>query len=823
MNDVSHRLRLVRAGIDTYQQPVVYLHRDCAVCRAEGFGAPTRVSVRCGGRELVATLNVVTGERFRADEAALSDAAWEALRPAPAAWGEFEHAEPPASGAALRAKVFGERLTRTDCLGLMQDTVNARLSDLELAAFVAVCAGERLDLGETLALTQAMVDVGERINWGEGAVLDKHCVGGLPGNRTTPIVVAIVAAAGYRIPKTSSRAITSPAGTADTMEVMAPVDLDLAAMRRVVESEGGCIVWGGNVRLSPADDILIRIERPLDFDSDGQLVASILSKKVAAGATHVLIDMPVGPTAKVRSPASALALQARLLTTAQALGLHTSVLRTDGRQPVGFGIGPVLEACDVLRVLRGDAQAPADLRERSLDIAAAVLELAPGFAPGRGREVARELLDSGAAWRKFEAICRRQGGFTEPSMAPYSQPVPARRRGTIARIDNRRLARIAKLAGAPASATAGLYCERRIGDRVEAGDVLFEIHAQSRGELDYALAYAARHPDILGVGGMTVDRVLLAFPAQQSLAEALVRALKARVGRLRWRHFPDGESLVAIESSLAGADVAIVASLDRPDSIALALRFAAGLARELGARSVGLIAPYLAYLRQDKRFHPGEAVSASIFARFLADSFEWLVTVDPHLHRARSLSEWFDIPTANVAAAPAIAEWIRTQVPDALLIGPDAESAQWVSAIAQAAGVPWQVLDKVRRGDREVEVAVPENFLAPDRTPVLVDDIISTGRTQIEALSQLRHRGLRPAICVATHAVFAGDALERLRQAGARQVVTTDTIPHRTNALGIASLLIAPVAVMFQRMESASGDETAESPEAWFDANEPDP
>jgi thymidine phosphorylase len=492
-----YRLRLVRAGIDTYQQAVVYLHRDCAVCRAEGFTALTRVTVRCGARELVATLNVVTGHRFGLHEAALSEAAWEALQPQPDALGELSHAEPAASAAALRAKVFGQRLVEADFTGLMRDAVDARLSDIELAAFVAACAGDRLDLGETLALTRAMVSVGQRLDWGGGPVLDKHCVGGLPGNRTTPIVVAIVAAAGHRIPKTSSRAITSPAGTADAMEVMAPVGLDLAAMRRVVEAEGGCVIWGGRVRLSPADDVLIRIERPLDIDGDGQLVASILSKKVAAGATHVLIDMPVGPTAKVRSLDAALSLQARLLTTAQALGLHATVLQTDGRQPVGYGIGPVLEARDVLRVLRSAADAPADLRERALLIAGGVLDLAPGAVPGEGLAIARALLDSGAAWRKFESICRAQGGFTEPVMAPHRRPILAARRGTVVSIDNRRLARIAKLAGAPAAAAAGLDCRLRIGDFIEAGEPLFEIHAQSRGELDYALDYARARPDIV--------------------------------------------------------------------------------------------------------------------------------------------------------------------------------------------------------------------------------------------------------------------------------------------------------------------------------------
>jgi len=499
MSDGHNRLRLVRAGIDTYQQPVVYMHRDCDVCRAEGFAALTRVLIRSGGRELVATLNVVTDDWLALDVATLSEAAWNALHPVAGDWAEFAHADPPASAPALRAKVFGQRLNDADFLGLMRDTVNNRLSDIELAAFVTACAGERLDHGETIGLTRAMVSVGQRIDWGGGPVLDKHCVGGLPGNRTTPIVVAIVAAAGYRIPKTSSRAITSPAGTADTMEVMAPVALDLAAMRRVVEQEGGCIVWGGNAGLSPADDVLIRVERPLDFDSDGQLVASVLSKKSAAGSSHVLIDIPVGPTAKVRSVEAANSFEARLLATARALGLTLSVLRTDGRQPVGYGIGPALEARDVLRVLRGDADAPLDLRERALDLAGALLDIAPGTGLGRGRTTARTLLDNGAALRRFIAICEAQGGFTEPVMAPHTHPVLAPLDGQVRDVDNRRLAKIAKLAGAPGSANAGIDCRRRIGDSVRRGEPLFHVYSQTPGQLEYAVDYAAAHPDIFTI------------------------------------------------------------------------------------------------------------------------------------------------------------------------------------------------------------------------------------------------------------------------------------------------------------------------------------
>ena len=491
------RLRVVRAGIDTYQQPVVYMHRDCAVCRSEGFSALTRVAMEVDGRELVVTLNVVTNGLLAVDEVALSEAAWTWLDPKEPSFARFSHAERPRSAEALRAKVFGKRLDDVDFLRLMQDAVDNRLSDIELAAFVTACAGDHLDDAETLSLARSMVAVGERINWGGGPVLDKHCVGGLPGNRTTPIVVAIVAALGHRIPKTSSRAITSPAGTADTMEVMAPVALDLARMRRVVEREGGCIAWGGRMRLSPADDVLIRVERPLDFDSEGQLVASVLSKKVAAGSSHVLIDVPVGPTAKVRSAAAAQSLSRRLTGTGAALGLQVGLHLSDGSQPVGLGIGPALEATDVLAVLRNEPAAPRDLRERSLALAARLLDMAPGATPGQGLRLARATLDSGAALAKFMAICEAQGGFTEPAAAPFHEPFLAPRAGVVGRIDNRRMARLAKLAGAPLAATAGLTCALRTGDRVARGEPLFTVHAQSPGELEYALDYARANPGIV--------------------------------------------------------------------------------------------------------------------------------------------------------------------------------------------------------------------------------------------------------------------------------------------------------------------------------------
>jgi ribose-phosphate pyrophosphokinase len=297
-----------------------------------------------------------------------------------------------------------------------------------------------------------------------------------------------------------------------------------------------------------------------------------------------------------------------------------------------------------------------------------------------------------------------------------------------------------------------------------------------------------------------MNRVILSFPELQFQAMHMARLLQARLAPLGWRRFPDGESLVTIEPNLAGADVIVLAGLRSPDTAALALRFAAETAREFGARSVGLVAPYLPYMRQDKRFHPGEAVSAPLFSRFLEQSVDWLVTVDPHLHRNPSLDVLFKIPAHNVAAAPAMADWLLANVPDAILIGPDSESAQWVADIAERARVPFQVLTKIREGDRAVRVSLPDPIAARGRTPVVVDDIVSSGHTMIETLKHLAALGLSPATCLVTHAVFAEDAYEHLIAAGAQRVVSTDTIPHpASNAIAMAPLLASACEAVMAR------------------------
>lgn len=492
-------LRLKYLGINTYREKVLYLPVNAHVCRSEGFEVHARVKVTVNNKSVIATLNFVENHLLALDEAGLSNAAWESLGAQEGDQALISHTLPLPSFNAVRSKIYGNALSKTQIQGVIEDITAGLYSDIEIAAFLSACSGGRLNLDEIVDMTRAMIDVGDRLAWNGGQVVDKHCVGGLPGNRTSLVIVPIVASYGLIMPKTSSRAITSPAGTADTMEVLAPVNLDLTAMHQVVNQENGCIVWGGSVSLSPADDILIAVERVLDIDSEGQLIASVLSKKIAAGSTHIAIDMPVGPTAKIRTPEMARLLKIYFQYVADALGVTVKIIESDGQQPVGRGIGPCLEAWDVLDVLQGKPDAPADLRARSLDLAGHILEFSAKISKGEGRLRAEKILASGEAWHKFQAICEAQGGFREPRTARFTHTAEAPGSGKIKSIDNRRLARVAKLAGAPRDQTAGVALHASLGARVGHRQPLFTIHADFKGQLSYALDYLALNKDIIDI------------------------------------------------------------------------------------------------------------------------------------------------------------------------------------------------------------------------------------------------------------------------------------------------------------------------------------
>jgi ribose-phosphate pyrophosphokinase len=300
-----------------------------------------------------------------------------------------------------------------------------------------------------------------------------------------------------------------------------------------------------------------------------------------------------------------------------------------------------------------------------------------------------------------------------------------------------------------------------------------------------------------------VSLLLFGMPNNERMTEALLSALDdgrrdpaatiAARGDLTLRRFPDGESYVRLASPVRDRDVALVCTLEHPDDKVLPLLFTAATARDLGAARVGLVAPYLSYMRQDRRFVDGEGVTSTYFASLLSRAFDWLVTVDPHLHRRTSLGEIYTIPCEVVHAAPRVAAWIREHVRQPLLIGPDAESAQWVAAVAGAAGAPSIVLEKVRRGDRDVSVSVPDVDRWRGHTPVLVDDIVSTAKTMIETVGHLRRLALPAPVCIAVHAVFATGAYGELLATGAERVVSCDTIPHSSNEISLVDDLAAAV------------------------------
>lgn len=491
--EIAHpTLRIRRVPVDTGRENLAVVSRRSQALRPEVFQAFSRVEIRGDGRSLLATLVISDADALIApDEIGLGEPAFRRFGGVVGEAVTVRPAIPPASFDSVRAKIQGATLGEEQIREIVRDLVAHRYSDMEIAAFL-IGSASFMSSDELLALTRAMADAGTRLAWPTADVVDKHCIGGIPGNRTSMIVVPIVAAHGLTIPKTSSRAITSPAGTADTMETLARVDLSMDEMRAVVAECGGCLVWGGHVNLSPADDILISVERPLSLDTREQMVASILSKKLAAGSTHLLVDIPIGPSAKVPNATEAMRLRKLFEFVGDRVGIRVDVTVTDGRQPIGDGIGPILEAADVMAVLRRDPSAPADLREKSLALAGQILEYDPALRGGRGRERARELLDDGTALARMERIVAAQGPTSlRAELGRLTRDVAAPCDGVVREIDCLRINQIARNAGAPVDAGAGLKIFKKIGDRVEQGEPLYRIHANDESGRDLASAKAA--------------------------------------------------------------------------------------------------------------------------------------------------------------------------------------------------------------------------------------------------------------------------------------------------------------------------------------------
>jgi thymidine phosphorylase len=482
--------------IDTHSEHVIFIHADAVSQGVLGFKPLDRVLVSGDDpdtgrtREISGILNFCENSLIGKNEIGLSMVAFADLGLPEGTSIHTTLAASPTSVGRVREKLRGNRLDRSDFDAIIRDVTARRYSKPELSMFVLSCALQNLDHQEIVDFTEAMIGSGSSLSFDSPVVADKHCIGGVPGNRTTMVIVPILASLGLTIPKTSSKAITSAAGTADTMGALASVDLPNADLYRVVERTGGCIAWGGALELAPADDILITVERPMQIDTEAQMVASILAKKKTAGATHALIDIPLGPSTKIRSQHEAERLAGLFHYVSEIIGLDVDIVTTDAHGPIGRSVGPRLEALDVLAVLSRDPNAPTDLREKSLFLAGRILERTGKVADACGYRTAQQALDSGKAATTFDAIIQAQGARTLPAEARFKTTIESPADGRISAIDCLAVNRIAKLAGSPAHPAAGVRCLKTVSEIVTKTEPLFELHAQSEAQLAMASDYA---------------------------------------------------------------------------------------------------------------------------------------------------------------------------------------------------------------------------------------------------------------------------------------------------------------------------------------------
>jgi AMP phosphorylase len=453
-----------------------------------GVHSSDRIKITCNNQEMIAIANIAA--HFPQNRIGLYEETTEALGVKEDETVSVQLAPLPESLFNIRAKLHGERLRERDLVAIVKDVVERHLSTVEIAAFLTALSIHGLSTGETESLSRAMISTGKTIDFGEGPILDKHSVGGIPGDKTSMLVVPIVAAAGFTIPKTSSRAITSPAGTADRVETLCPVNLSIEEIKDVVTKTNGCLVWGGSLELAPADDLFIQVEYPLGIDP--MLLPSILSKKKAIGATHVVIDIPTGMGAKIKTRTEAYTLASDFVDLGKRLGLNIQCALTFGEQPLGCSIGPALEAREALTTLMGGG--PPDLREKALSLAGMLFEMV-GVENPRG--MAEEMIESGKALKKMREIIGAQGG--NPAVMPEDLPVGSEkvvvrseRAGKVLWLSTDDIVRIAREAGAPKEKGAGVVLHAKLGGSVHKDGFLFEIYAERSSKLASALELAGQ-------------------------------------------------------------------------------------------------------------------------------------------------------------------------------------------------------------------------------------------------------------------------------------------------------------------------------------------
>jgi len=469
-------------------RPIAFIHPSKA--KHLNIHPGERIEIIQGSKKIISIVDIAR-RILKEDELGVSDELLELIDKGIV---DVSLALPPSSTRAIAKKINGLELSKEEIFSIITDIVNNSLTEPEIAYFVSGVYHNKMSFKETVYLTEAIYKTGSKINWHTKEIADKHSIGGIAGNRTTPIVVSICASLGIVMPKTSSRAITSAAGTADVVEVFTKVDLKLDKLKEVVKKTNACLAWGGSLGLAPADDKLIRIERILNLDPESQLIASILGKKISAGSKFILIDIPYGEGAKV-SKSEAMKLAKKFVKIGKIFGLEIKTVLTNGEQPIGNGVGPVLEAIDVLKVLKRE-NPPKDLEEKSLFLSSQIIEMMGKAKKGEGYLLAKSVLDSRKALKKFEEIVSAQGSKSfKMSMAKYSHIVLSKNTGVIDSINNRTINNMARILGCPIDQASGIYIFKHKNERVKKGEPILALYSESRKKLEEAIIYMYKnHP-----------------------------------------------------------------------------------------------------------------------------------------------------------------------------------------------------------------------------------------------------------------------------------------------------------------------------------------
>ena len=478
------QLKIKKVNLSTGGPLVAILNKEDS--KELDLFALDRIKIKVGKKEINALIDVADGKsNIKSGEIGFFKETFKVVGKNKKGIAKISPSQTPKSIEAIRKKLDGKELTNKEIDYIIKDLRSNSLSDIEVTYFVSACYNNELSNEEITSLTKATIKEGKKIKLNKKIIADKHCIGGVPNNRTSMLITPIVAAAGLTIPKTSSRAITSPSGTADTMETLAKIEFKVDKIKSILKKTNGCLIWHGSLDGVGADTRLIKVRYPLRLDPQGLLLASVLAKKIAVGATHLLIDLPIGKKAKLKTKKEAKELKKKFQNITKKLGIKTKVIITNGSQPIGNGIGPNLEAKDLLYVLKRDPRAPKDLEKKAIMMSDKIFKLT------KTKASAKEILNSGLAYKKMKEIIKAQEG--NPKINPdnikvgeFQYQYKSPRKGKIIEIDNIKISKIARSAGAPQNKEAGIYLYKKLKDKVNKGEAIFTIYSENKDKLEFA-------------------------------------------------------------------------------------------------------------------------------------------------------------------------------------------------------------------------------------------------------------------------------------------------------------------------------------------------